>query len=83
MGRELPRKLRQDALDANGQPRIDRDNGLRRGSGLAQVGVVIGIQHWLVIHQRMNGGDSCRLDTKRVVEGRQNRHYRVGRAGSR
>ena len=83
MCRQFARKRRQNPLDPHSQTGIDRDDGLRRRSRFAQVRVVVGVQHRLIIHEGMDGGDRGCLDTKRLGKRRENRHDCICRARRR
>ncbi|MCY1556994.1 hypothetical protein D9M68_938010 [compost metagenome] len=43
--------------------------------------MVIGVDHRLVVHRRVNGGDRYVVDTHRVVKQFEQRHAAVGGAG--
>ena len=73
--------LVDQALHPAGELRIHRDNRLRGRTGFAQVGVVVGVEHRLVIHRRMYGGDRAVFDTDGVVQCLDYRHNPVGGAG--
>ena len=74
---------RQNSLDPHSQTGIDRNNGLRCRSRLAQIRVVVGVQHRLIIHEGMDSGDGRCLDAKCLGQRRENRYDCIGRARRR
>ena len=43
--------------------------------------MVVGVQHRLIIHRRVNGGNGPMLDTNFIIQGADHRHNAIGGAG--
>ncbi|MNZ77053.1 hypothetical protein D3C78_955780 [compost metagenome] len=71
----------EQALDATGQAGRHRDHRLERRAGAAQVLVVVGVDHRLVVHRRVDGGDGHVVQADGLVEHLEQRHAAVGGAG--
>ena len=50
-------QVRQNPLNPSGQLGVHRNDGLHGAAGLTQIGVVVAVDHRLIIHSRMNGCD--------------------------
>ncbi|MNT33815.1 hypothetical protein D3C72_1697610 [compost metagenome] len=74
-------KFRQQTFDAARQTSGHRDHRLERRTGAAQVLVVIGIDHRLIVHRRVNRGDRHVFQANGLVQQTQQRHAAVGGAG--
>ena len=80
---EAPGQLGQHAPDAGREPGVDRNHRLQRGARLAQVRVVVGVQHRLVVHRGVDRGDHAALQPELARQRVDHRHDAVGGAGSR
>ncbi len=80
-GLDAPGKFRQQAFDAARQTGGHRDHRLERRTGTAQVLMVVGVDHRLVVHRRVDGGDRHVFQADRLVQQLEQRHPAIGRAG--
>ena len=81
-GLDSPGKFREQTLDAARKAGGHRNHRLERRTGTAQVFMVIGVDHWLVVHGRVNGGDLYIVDAKCLIQHPQQRYTAVGGARS-
>ena len=64
------------------QAGIDRDHGLHGAAGQPQIGVVIAVDHRLVVHCRMDGRGYAVLDPVMLVEQVEDGNDAVDGAGA-
>ena len=80
-GGKFPVQSRQNTADARGEAGIHRNHRQAGGAGFAQIRMVVGIQHRLIIHGRMDGGNGARFNAEGAVQHVDNRHNAVGGTG--
>ena len=67
-GLNPPGKFRQQSLDAFRQTCGHRYDRLERRAGTAKVFVVISVNHRLIVHCRVNGGNRYVLQAERLIQ---------------
>src|SRR5690606_4214991 len=82
LGLNAPRKLWQQALYAFCQARGNGYKRLHGRAGATQVGVVVAVNEWLVVHDGMQGGQESLFYPESLVQQVEYRHDGIRRARS-